>query len=94
MELALGPRLSRETGNSLSPRPGVLSWIHQLGQLNVRPWWGPWDMGHKPGWRREPPALAHPLVGAVAAPAITGVATMALWSSMAFRVMLDVNGPR
>lgn len=50
-------------------------------------------VGHKPGGRWQPPAFTHPLVRAIA-PAIAGVPAMALWSTMAFRVMLDKSGHR
>lgn len=58
-----------EPALSLSPRPAVLSWIHQCEALA-----GIMGHGSQTWWRREPPSLTHPLVGAIAAPAITGVA--------------------
>ena len=79
---------------SLCPRPGVLGRTHQSCQLGERPRRAPWDVRHKPGGRRQPPALAHPLVRAVSAPPITGIPSVALWSSVAFRVMLDVKGSK
>lgn len=81
--------LSHRASAHLTPEDGGSS----AYQLYVRPT-GNWSVRHKPGWRRQPPALAHPLVRAISAPPVTGVPSVALWSSVAFRIMLNVKEPK
>lgn len=69
--------LIKETPVSLPARTG--------NTLSPSPVPGPG--GHEPG-RRWAPALAHPLVRAVTAPAIPGVPAVALRSTVALRVVL------
>lgn len=76
------PKGPRTSGGGASPR----SW----GQSGARGGGRSGEPAPSPGWWRQPPGLAHPLVRAVAAPAISGVPAMALWgSTVAVVVVLE-----
>lgn len=93
-----GPMLLKELQGGLSHRASAHHPLEESGssacQLYVRPTKELWSARHKPGWRRQAPALAHPLVRAISAPPVTGVPSVALWSSVAFRIMLIVKEPK